>query len=130
MVSIRLSRIGKKGEPSYRIIALDKRKDPWGDYLEDLGYYNPLTNPFTLNVKAERLKYWISKGAQPSSTLHNLLIEAKVIEGQKVRIGKPKKIAQKQEALTKGEKQAIPQEQSSKTAASPSVKESPPPEVK
>lgn len=79
MLSIRLTRIGKKKQPSYRVIVVDKKKDPWGKYLENLGFYNPRTNPKTIDLKIERIKYWISKGAQPSATVNNLLVDAGVL---------------------------------------------------
>lgn len=84
MLKICLSRVGKKKQPSYRVIVLEKNKDPWGDYLELLGNYNPRTTPSTIKLNAERIKYWISKGAQPTATVHNLLVDQKVIEGDKV----------------------------------------------
>ncbi len=85
MLSIRLTRIGKKKQPIYRVVVLDKRKDPWGKSLEILGNYNPRTKPSTINLKIERIKYWIGVGAQPSVTVHNILIDQKIIKGQKVR---------------------------------------------
>lgn len=83
MLSIRLSRVGKKKQPSYRLIVLDKRKDPWGDYLENLGFYNPRAKPKVIQLKEERIKYWLGVGAQPSTTAHNLFIDAKIISGPK-----------------------------------------------
>ena len=85
MLSIRLTRVGKKKQPIYRVVVLDKRKDPWGKSLEILGNYNPRTKPSTINLKIERIKYWIGVGAQPSVTVHNILIDQKIIKGQKVR---------------------------------------------
>ena len=89
MLSIRLSRRGKKKQPTYRIIILEKTKDPWGDFLEDLGFYNPHTKQ--AGFKKERIQYWLSHGAQASPTVHNLLITHKVIEGTKVKATKKKK---------------------------------------
>jgi small subunit ribosomal protein S16 len=79
MLSIRLTRIGKKKQPSYRVIVVDKKKDPWGKYLENLGFYNPRTNPKTIDLKVERIKYWISKGAQASATVNNMLVDAGIL---------------------------------------------------
>jgi len=79
MLSIRLTRVGKKKQPSYRIIVLDKKKDPWGKYLENLGFYNPRTNPKTIDLKVDRIKYWISKGAQASATVNNMLVDAGIL---------------------------------------------------
>ncbi|MDD5043781.1 MAG: 30S ribosomal protein S16 [Patescibacteria group bacterium] len=85
MLSIRLSRVGKTKQPSYRLIVVEKSKDPFGTYLEQLGFYNPRTNPKTIQLNAERIKYWIGKGAQPSDTIHNLLVDAKIIDQSKVK---------------------------------------------
>ena len=86
MLVIRLTRVGKKKQPSYRIVVQEKARDPWGDYVEKLGHYNPLTHPATLVIKEERLQHWISKGAQPSDTLWNLFVERKLVNGDKRRI--------------------------------------------
>ena len=90
MLSIRLSRVGKKKQPTYRVVVLPKTKDPWGDYVENLGFYNPRTKEAKL--KADRLKYWLGQGAEVSPTVWNLLVKEKVVEGskRKVKIGKKK----------------------------------------
>lgn len=83
MLVIRLFRVGKKNQPSYKIVVTDKRKAPHaGRFVEVVGFYNPLTKEKA--IKGERVKYWISVGAKPSPTVHNLLINAKVIEGKKI----------------------------------------------
>ena len=84
MIVLRLTRVGKKKQPSYRLVVQEKSKDPWGKAFEILGNYNPRTKPKTVEFKADRIKEWISKGAQPSPTVHNLLVEAKIITGEKV----------------------------------------------
>jgi len=81
MLTIKLSRFGKKKQPTFRILVMEKTKDPWGDYLEMLGHYDPRTKKAELNV--ERIQYWISKGAELTDSIHNLLITNKVIEGKK-----------------------------------------------
>ncbi|MBI5654987.1 30S ribosomal protein S16 [Candidatus Uhrbacteria bacterium] len=94
MIIIRLSRVGKAKQPSYRLIVSEKTKDPWGKYLENLGLYNPLAKPPTFDFKADRVKYWISKGAQASDTVWNLLVDQKIVEGAKrlkVKISKKRK---------------------------------------
>lgn len=83
MLTIRLSRVGKTKQPSYRLIVSEKTKDPWGDSLELLGTYQPLGANATVSLNADRIKYWISKGAQTSDTVRNLLIDQKIIEGEK-----------------------------------------------
>ena len=91
MVAIRLQRIGKKNRPSYRVVASDSSKDLYGKQLEILGNYDPIAQPKTINLKPERIKYWLSVGAKPSATVHNLLVSHGIIAGKKVRSWKPKK---------------------------------------
>lgn len=69
MVRIRLRRTGLKGQPSYRIIAADKESPRDGRFLEILGFYNPRTEPATVDVKEDRIFDWMSKGAQPSDSV-------------------------------------------------------------
>ena len=83
MISIRLSRIGTKRAPVYRIVVMPKHCDPWAISNEILGHYNPRKNPRELVVKADRVKYWIEKGAEVSDTVWNLLIDEKIVEGKK-----------------------------------------------
>ncbi len=73
MVRIRLRREGKKGQPSYRIVAADKESPRDGRFLEILGHYNPRTEPATIVVKEDRVYDWISKGAQPSDSVWQVL---------------------------------------------------------
>jgi len=86
MLTIRFSRVGKKGFPTYRLIISEKARDPYGRALEILGSYNPHTKE--LNVKADRIKHWISKGSGISDTVRNLLVSKKIIEGDKAKAGK------------------------------------------
>lgn len=92
MLMIRLRRVGKRQQSSYRLIVSDKRKDTQANYLEDLGSYNPHTN--AAQLKAERIQYWISVGAQPSPTVHNLLVTQKILSGPKRQAWRPKKKAE------------------------------------
>lgn len=69
MVRIRLRREGKKGQPSYRIVAAEKEAPRDGRFLEILGHYNPRTNPSTISIKEDRVYDWISRGAQPSDSV-------------------------------------------------------------
>lgn len=89
MLTIRLSRVGKKKQATFRVIVSEKAKDTVGDYLELLGSYNPHTN--TAELKTDRVQYWISKGAQASGTVHNLLIDKKIITGEKIKVANIKK---------------------------------------
>jgi len=91
MLAIRLQRIGKKNRPSYRVVLSEKKRDLYGNHNEILGNYDPVSNPKTINLKADRIKHWISLGAQPSATVHNLLVTQGVIEGKKVKAWAPKK---------------------------------------
>lgn len=83
MLMIRLQRVGKTKQPSYRFIVSDKHKDTQAGSLEILGFYNPLVKPKVIKIDAERVKYWISVGAQPSDTVHNMLIAQGIITGKK-----------------------------------------------
>lgn len=91
MVVLRLSRVGKKNHPTFRIVASDKRKDTVGTYLELLGSYDPHATPTRIELKADRIKHWLSVGAQPSDTVHNLLVEKGVLGSPKKVIAKAKK---------------------------------------
>lgn len=72
MVRIRLRRVGLKKQPSYRIVAADKEAPRDGRFLEILGFYNPRTQPATINVKEDRIYDWLSKGAQPSESVNQI----------------------------------------------------------
>ncbi|MBU0636859.1 30S ribosomal protein S16 [Patescibacteria group bacterium] len=82
MLMIRLSRIGKKNKPIYRLIISEKNRDIYAPSLEILGSYNPYNKD--LQANGERIKYWISKGAQMSPTVNNLLLSKAIINGKKV----------------------------------------------
>ena len=83
MLTIRFSRVGKKGYPTYRLVISEKARDPYGKALEILGSYNPHSKE--LQAKAERIIHWISKGAGMSESVKNLLINKKIIEGTKAK---------------------------------------------
>lgn len=71
-VAIKLIKYGKKGQPNYRIVAIDKREKRNGPYIEKIGLYNPLTNPPVLTINKERYKYWLNKGAEISEGILKL----------------------------------------------------------
>jgi small subunit ribosomal protein S16 len=73
LVKIRLTRKGAKKKPFYRVIAADTRARRDGPFLEILGTYNPMKDPSEINIKTERVKYWLNNGAQPTSTVRKLL---------------------------------------------------------
>lgn len=73
MVKLRLRRIGKKKHPLYKIVAADSRAARTGKYIEAIGSYNPRVEPMLVDVKENRLWYWLKNGAQPSDTVRSLL---------------------------------------------------------
>lgn len=80
MLRIRLSRVGKKKQPSYRIVVADQRAPRDGAHIKIIGHYNPLTNPPTLVVKEEDAIHWLQKGAKPSDTAAKLLTRLGIME--------------------------------------------------
>lgn len=103
MLAIKLRQIGKKHQHTFRIIVAEKRSKVSGDCVEDLGFWNPHANSFEVNN--ERVTYWMNHGAQPTDTVHNLLIRAKAIEGKKIA---KHKIVKKVEEAPKAEAAAQP----------------------
>jgi small subunit ribosomal protein S16 len=76
-LKIRLSRVGTKNEPHYRVVVAEERSRRDGDAVEQIGSYNPRAKGNTLTIKLDRVDYWVSKGAKPTSTLHALIKRAK-----------------------------------------------------
>ncbi len=72
-VKLRLRRMGKKKQPIYKMVAADSRSPRNGKFLEAVGFYNPLTNPHTLELKEDRVMYWLNVGAEPTHTVKSLL---------------------------------------------------------
>ncbi|MCI8844242.1 MAG: 30S ribosomal protein S16 [Oscillospiraceae bacterium] len=79
MVKIRLRRMGAKKNPYYRIVVADSRSPRDGRCIEEIGSYDPLTNPATVTVDADKAKTWIQNGAQPTDTVRGLLKKAGVL---------------------------------------------------
>ncbi len=79
-VKIRLKRLGAKKAPFYRVIVADERSPRDGKFIDQLGYYNPLTNPAEIKIDAEKATAWIAKGAQPTDTVRALLKKADIIK--------------------------------------------------
>lgn len=75
-VKIRLRRMGAKKAPFYRIVVADSRYPRDGRFIDEVGYYNPLTEPIDLKVDTEKVQKWISNGAQPTDTVKSLLKKA------------------------------------------------------
>ena len=76
MVKIRLRRVGAKKAPFYRVVVADSHFARDGRFIEEIGAYDPLTEPATIKIDMERAKYWISNGAQPTDTVRGLLKKA------------------------------------------------------
>jgi small subunit ribosomal protein S16 len=79
-VKIRLKRIGAKKAPFYRVVVADSRYPRDGRFIEEIGYYNPLTNPVEIKIDSEKANKWISNGAQPTETVKSLLKKAGITE--------------------------------------------------
>lgn len=84
MLAIKLRRVGKKHQASFRVITTEKRYKLQGKFIEDLGWFNPHTDE--LNINKERAAYWIKVGAQPTDSVHNLLVRAGVLSGPKIPV--------------------------------------------
>jgi len=102
MLTIKFSRKGKKKHPFFKIIILEKSKDVYGDFLEDLGFHDPFSKQTSLKV--DRIKYWLSHGAQTTPVVHNLLVDQGVVEGEKMRISKKHKVKKDEGEEKKAEK--------------------------
>ena len=143
-VKLRLRRMGKKKQPIYKIVAADSRSPRDGKFLEAVGIYNPLTKPHTVELKEDRVNYWLDNGAQPTNTVKSLLnqkgitlkrdlvkrkfaedkIEAELKTWQnnreaasKKKSEKKKKPSAKQKAKSEAEKTEAKAEEKTETAA-------------
>lgn len=90
MLAIKLRRIGKKHQPSFRIVVVERRSKVGGRYVEDLGWLNPLSKEFKINK--ERVEHWLKTGAKATDSVHNLLVKSGVIGGPKRPVHKKKKV--------------------------------------
>ena len=95
MLTIKLSKLGKKNKKVFRVIISEKGRDPYGNALEILGSYDQYHKD--LRVKADRIKYWLTKGSQMTPTINNLFITKGIIEGKKVVASKPGKVSEKRQ---------------------------------
>ena len=120
-VKIRLMRTGKKKQPSYRVVAKEARSPRAGRYIELLGFYNPLTDPPEIKLEEERIKYWLSVGAQPSEKVGVLIkkygAEGTHVEQQKEALDRlaqarrrPEPPAQEAASLEEGAPDEVPVE--------------------
>lgn len=86
MLAIKLKRIGKKHQPSYRVIIAEKKSKMGGRFIEDLGWYNPFSKEFKVNKK--RIEFRLKTGAQPTDSVYNLLVKSGVVSGPKRAVHK------------------------------------------
>ncbi|MEK7620397.1 MAG: 30S ribosomal protein S16 [Patescibacteria group bacterium] len=137
MITIRLSRVGTKRAPVYRVVVQPKHNDPWAIATEILGHFNPRKEPRELVLNVERVKYWLSQGAEASDTVWNLLLDEKIVEGKKRSVShisgtRTKKLADKAtEAKAKADEAATKTKQvaeAAKAAAEAPAPEAPAPE--
>lgn len=134
MLKIRLQRVGRKNIPTFRVVLTDsKNSTKSGRFLEVLGSFDPRDDKSKI-IKADRVKYWISKGAQLSGTLHNFLVHTKVIEGKKINVLPKKRPIVKEETkqpTTDNKPQEEKKEEAkAEAAAEKPVAEAPKEEVK
>ena len=79
-VKIRLKRLGAKKAPFYRVVVADERSPRDGKFIEEIGYYNPLTDPVDIKINKEKAEKWLKNGAQPTETVRTLLKKTEVIK--------------------------------------------------
>jgi len=123
MLTIRFFRVGKKNQPSFKIVVTDKRNAPRaGRFVEEVGFWNPITKEKIL--KPERIKYWLSVGAKPSASIFNLLIKEKITEGKKIpkhnvpkksKTEKTEKVKETEKTEEKKETEAVKPAEAEKT---------------
>jgi len=132
MLALKLQRIGRKHQPSYRIVVAEKRSKLNGEPVEDLGSYQPGSK--TLAVNADRVKYWLGVGVQPTVTAHNLLVKNGLVAGAKRVVKMPAAVAPapEPEPVTKPaaveEAAEAPAEAATEEVAADAVAEEPPAE--
>jgi len=91
MLAIKFKRIGKKHQPSFRVVVMEKRSKMQGRFVDDLGWYNLSKKTFDLDK--EKAKHWLSVGAQPTDSVHNLLVKSGTVTAKKRPTHKKKKVA-------------------------------------
>ena len=79
-VKIRLRRLGAKKAPFYRVVVADERSPRDGKFIDEIGYYNPLTNPAEIKINAEKAEAWLKNGAQPTETVKSLLKKSGIVK--------------------------------------------------
>jgi small subunit ribosomal protein S16 len=128
MLTIKLSKIGKKNKKVFRVIISEKGRDPYGNSLEILGSYDQFHKD--LRVKADRVNYWLSKGAQMTPTINNLFVGHEIIEGKKVSASKKGVVSEKRQNQLKSKADKKKKaEEAAATPVAPEVTEEATPEV-
>ncbi len=122
MLKIRMQRTGRTNDPAYRIVVTEHTRGPKsGKFVERLGSYNPKTK--TRILEDERVKYWLSVGAQASGTMHNMLVSAGIVSGKKVNVLPKRTVPKKEEA--EGAEVAAPAQSGGSEAAPAAAEEAP-----
>jgi small subunit ribosomal protein S16 len=105
MLMMRLQRVGRKNDPSFRLVVTDKRESvASGRNIDLLGFYNPKLG--TIEIDAEKAKHWLSQGVQPSVTVHNMLVSKKIIDAKKKNALSRKSPIVDEEAIKKAKEEA------------------------
>ena len=94
MIKLRLKRMGAKGRPSYRIVVADSRSPRDGRFIESVGYYDPVAEPTTIKVNAERARYWLGVGAQPSDPVRSILQRSGILDQDGKLASAPAEVAE------------------------------------
>jgi len=108
MLAIKLKLAGKKHQRMFRVVVAEKKSKLQGRYVDDLGFWNPHTNKFSLNE--EKTNKWLKEGVKPTDTAHNLLVKAGIIKGHKIAVHKKSKKAPEKEAPAQVSTEAVNKE--------------------
>lgn len=130
MVVIRLSRVGKKNSPAYRVVVADKQRAAKRKYIEVIGHYNPTQKPKVVEIDKDRALLWISKGAKPSDTVNNLMADLGIIKksdkinkvygkAKKKKTGKEAESSAKSEVKTDDSEESVAAEEEQAEEATP-----------
>ena len=123
MLMMRLQRVGRRNDPAYRIVVTDKRTGVKSDkHVDRLGSYNPKMDHIQLDK--DKAKEWLSKGVQPSDTMHNILVTEGVIDAKKINVLPKKSPIIDEEAIKKAEEEAAAKAEAEKAAAEAEATES------
>lgn len=112
MLTIRLSRVGKRNSPSFRVVVQEKSDAPQGDYVDKVGYYN--SRKGKLDLEDDKVEQWLDNGAQPSSTVHNLFVDEGFIEGEKKQATVGEQKRKEEEEMKEEEEETSEEEEETK----------------